>query len=106
MLRLGYDTLKDELFVRYEPRRWPHAIALVAIIVAAFALAGCSRERPVTQVPVPVPCVNQSDVPPETPPLGTIPNDARQAADALGAHALRLRGENRILRAILGACIR
>ena len=104
MIRLGFDVMKAKPFIEYEPRRWPHVIALIAVI---FALVGCAGgDRPVATAPIRQACVDQADVPPEVPPIGELPTDARQAADALGAQVLRLRGNERILRAILGACIR
>lgn len=105
MLNFGFDTLKGRFFADYEPRRWPHAIALVAVIVACFALAGCSGRGGPVLVPTPVQCLRPEQVPAETPPLGTVPNDARQAADAIAAKLLEVRGENRILRGLISACI-
>jgi hypothetical protein len=82
---------------------------LAILVMAGLLLAnggGCfgGGER-VTLVPTPVPCIRAGQVPAETPPLGTIPNDARQAADAIAAKLLEVRGENRILRGLISACI-
>lgn len=54
--------------------------------------------------PIPVPCVTQDQIPAEIPPLGELPEDARQAADTLGALDLMLRANERIMRALLRGC--
>ena len=106
MIDFGFDSLRARFFARYEPRRWPHAIALAALVVACLALAGCGdRNRPVVEIPVPVRCIDPARVPPEVPPTGPLPSDARQAADTLGAKVLELRGTDRILRGLISACI-
>lgn len=81
------------------------------LIVAALSpllMAGMcgSREPPAVEIPVRVPCVNGADMPPETPPAGELPSDARQASDLLGSVVLQLRGEVRTLRALIGPCVR
>lgn len=106
MIDFGFDSLRARFFIRPEPRRWPHAIALVALVVACLALAGCGgRAGLPTLVPTPVPCIRAERVPPEVPPTGQLPSDARQAADTLGAKVLELRGTDRILRGLISACI-
>ena len=78
-----------------------------AIPILALALTGCfGRGEPVVaRVPVPVACITPSQVPSETPPLGPIPQSAVQAADALAAKLLEVRGENRVLRSLVIACM-
>lgn len=105
MLNFGFDTLKARFFAEYEPRRWPHAIALVAVAVACLALASCAGRGGPILVPTPIACLRAEQIPPEVAPTGQLPSDARQAADILGAKVLELRGTDRILRGLISACI-
>lgn len=83
------------------------ALICPLFVLAALLLAGCTHSGPrEVSVPVREACVDRQDVPPETPPAGTLPEDARQAADLLGAVVLTLRGEVRILRALIEPCTR
>lgn len=77
-----------------------------AIIIAAALLGGCAgRQEPqIVRVPVPVRCVQAADIPAPVPPLGTLPADARNAADLLAATLREVRNVERELRAMLIAC--
>lgn len=67
-------------------------------------LAACGPKPPLeVRIPVPVRCVTPEQIP-GSPPSPTIPDDARQAADILAAHALVLRAIERTMRALLTAC--
>ena len=75
-------------------------VALVGLIL----LGACTHMPREVRVPVAVPCVAAADIPPEVPPTGALPEDARTAADLLGAKVLELRGTDRELRALLRGC--
>lgn len=75
-------------------------------IVLCLGLAACGGQSPVLRVPVPIACVVRSQIPPETPPVGELPEDARQAADLLGATLRTVRNEAAELRALLSGCAR
>ena len=79
-------------------------------ILALGALSACAT-TPAIRVqtvevlkPVITPCVKKAQIPAEPAAAGSLPPDARQAADLLGAKVLELRGYGRKLSALLSAC--
>lgn len=77
----------------------------ICIISAAFAVAGCHHTEPgidirTVEVPTPVPCVDEADLPAET-PAATLTGDARVDSALLKAETLDLRAENGDLRALI-----
>lgn len=81
-------------------------VKINAAFLSLLALTACGNREPIrVNVPVPVACVRPSQVPPETSPLGPIPQSAVQAADLLAAKLLEVRGEARTLRSLITACI-
>jgi len=78
----------------------------MASCLAVSLLSGCGKSVPmVVRIPVAVACVEPGDIPPPVPMVGPIPDDARAAADILGAKVLELRATDRSLRALLGGCV-
>lgn len=79
---------------------------LIAIALASTALAACSHtdgpgiEVRTVEVPTPVPCVDEADLPAET-PAATLTGDARVDSALLKAETLDLRAENGDLRALI-----
>jgi hypothetical protein len=75
---------------------------------AAFALillaGGCQHRPRAIEIPVAIPCIRAGEVPPPVPPAGPLPADSGQAADRLAAIILRLRANERILRALIAPC--
>ncbi len=59
-------------------------------ILLVLLLAGCAG-GPRVNVPVRQPCVDRADRPAPTPPIGTLPDDARSAALILAQAILLLR---------------
>jgi hypothetical protein len=74
------------------------------IIAFSLTAAACSHSPPERLVPVSQACIAAEDVPPAVPAAGRLPDDARQAADLLGAIVLQLRSNERVLRALIGPC--
>ena len=72
-------------------------------IAAIMLLAACGQKPPV-RIPVAVTCIDPADVPEPVPLAGTLPTDARAAADILGSIVLQLRANERVYRALLDAC--
>ena len=68
--------------------------------------SACARQPHEVRIPVAVPCVDARYIPPEVPPTGTPPEDARAPADVLAIKVLELRGTDRELRALLSGCTR
>lgn len=85
----------------------------VTVIMATLPAAMCAKpdepgvrvEIQRVEVPVPVKCINASDVPASVPTVGKLPADARNAADILAAAVLQLRAVDRELRALIHGCI-
>lgn len=76
------------------------------VVLGALLLAGCGPKEPlIVRVPVPTACVTPAQVPEQTAPLGNLPPNAVQAADALAAKLLEVRGENRVLRGLIIGCL-
>lgn len=75
-----------------------------AITFPLLLLAGCQHRPAEIQIPVAQPCIDAAEVPPKVPPAGPLPDDARQAADLLGAVILQLRANERVLRALVAPC--
>lgn len=73
-------------------------------ILPFLLLSACAGEPKIVRVPVSQPCVNAADIPPEVPPAGVLPEDARSAADVLGAVLSEMRRTDKLLRAILTGC--
>ncbi|HET9427093.1 MAG TPA: hypothetical protein VFO69_01915 [Allosphingosinicella sp.] len=69
-----------------------------------LAVAGCRHGFGEVEIPVARPCIAAADVPPSVPPAGRLPDDARHAADLLGAVILQLRANERLLRALIAPC--
>ena len=69
-----------------------------------LAATGCAHGPAPVDLPVATPCIDRADVPPAVPPVGALPDDARQAADRLGAVVLLLRANERLLRALVAPC--
>jgi hypothetical protein len=76
---------------------------LAFVGAACLLLNACGQPEPIR---IPVPCVEQEQIPPEVPPVGRLPDDARQAADILGVTVLGLRANERIMRGLLRGCSR
>ena len=76
------------------------------ILLAALLLAGCAGGPRVVLTPVRQPCIAASDVPAPTPPVGQLPDDARQALLLVAATLIAARGENAVLRSLIGPCTR
>lgn len=74
--------------------------------LAACATPAVRVETQRVEIPVPVACIDRDKVPAIVAPTGKLPMDARQAADALAAKVLELRGTDRELRALVGGCLR
>lgn len=74
------------------------------ILLSFLILGACTKPEPL-RIPVPVKCINPSDIPPEVEPT-PIHDDARQTADALAATVLKLRAADRVFRAIIQPCLR
>ncbi len=73
------------------------------VLAACVLLAACAQKPPV-RIPVAVACVRSSDIPDPVPPAGTLPSDARSAADILASIVLQLRANERVYRALLEGC--
>ena len=80
--------------------------ATFAVLAALLALAACRQPPAELEIPVARPCIDSADVPAPVSPAGPLPDDARQAADLLGAVILQLRANERILRALIAPCTR
>ncbi len=82
-----------------------------SILLASFALAGCTAGEPgirtvSVEVPTAVPCVNEDEIPAETPET-PLTGDARVDSGLLKAENTDLRAETGDLRAlIVPGCIR
>ena len=88
-----------------------HTTKMVGV-AGAITLAACSHTEPAVrveiqrvEVPVPIRCIDPQDVPAPVPPVGTLPSDARNAADILAAAVLQLRAADRELRALIQGCV-
>jgi hypothetical protein len=55
-------------------------------------------------IPILARCIKPSEIPPELPPIGKMPNDARRALLLTFARALELKAQNETMRAVLHAC--
>ena len=75
-----------------------------AILLLLWTLAACQHRPGERPIPVASPCIRAADLPAPVPPAGRLPEDARQAADLLGALVLQLRANERLLRALIAAC--
>lgn len=59
------------------------------------------------RVPTPVPCIEADQISDEVPPIGEkLSDDRDEAVRQLAANALKLRAQNKELRAVLTACAR
>jgi len=82
------------------------ALKFSLVGLAALAIAACSHtdgpgiEVRTVEVPTPVPCVDEADLPAET-PAATLTGDARVDSALLKAETLDLRAENGDLRALI-----
>ena len=87
--------------------RIPATALLLALTLSACATpqTGVQVVKQDVYVPVPVPCVKQSDIAAEPAPVGVLPSDARASADLLGAADLTLRAWGHGLAAVLQACV-
>ena len=77
---------------------------LPLLLLSACATPAPRVETVSVNIPVPVRCVDPASVPAEPAKTGTLPADARAAADTLGAKVLELRGWGRELLALIGPC--
>lgn len=79
----------------------------ICIIFAAFAVAACSHTEPgievrTVEVPTPVPCVDESQVPDEPALVGDqLTGEARHDLGIIAPSALELRKWGRDLRALI-----
>ena len=69
-----------------------------------LALAACQHRPSEREIAVAAPCIRAADLPAPVPAAGPLPDDARQASDLLGAVVLKLRANERILRALIAPC--
>lgn len=73
-------------------------------LLLLLGTGACAHRGPEPAMPIASPCISAGDVPAPVPPIGRLPDDARQAADLLAATVLALRGNERLLRALIGPC--
>ena len=79
--------------------------ASLAILATCLLCACGTHGRVPVRMPVPVACVAREDIPPEVGVAGTLPTDARAAADILAGKVLELRATDRILRLLVDGCL-
>ena len=76
------------------------------LLLLLLGVGACRHGPGAIEIPVALPCIEATRVPPPVPPAGDLPADARQAADLLGAVVLQLRANERLLRALIAPCTR
>lgn len=87
-------------------KQW-RPLTLFTLAIAALSLASCASRGPrEVLVPTRQPCVDRADRPAPTPPIGTLPDDARSASLILAEAILRLRSGERVRDALLDGCTR
>jgi len=81
-------------------------------LLALFTLTACSTPPvphvQIQRVPIPTPvaCIDKADLPAEPAPIGTLPGDARQAADLLASKVMDYKAGWREWLALAGPCTR